>query len=448
MTTSSSSSASPRIAVIGAGAAGLSTARILSKGGIDPVVLEKEEVSGGVWRYVENSKTRPMYRGLRTNLPKEVMQFREKPWTEVPESFITHKDVLNYLQSYEQHFDLGKYISYGSPVKQLTLLTDQTSRVSPSSEGWPKIKLEWESGGSPQSDVFDAVFICNGHYAKPANPYIPGLEEYFKGETMHSVSYDDPKDFEGKTVLCIGGRASGADLAREISFCAEHVYLSDTGFKSSDGEKTRTVGKVTWVPKTVGVQKDGTVQFEGTAISPDVDHIIFCSGYDYEFPFINDQSNFELSAVEGERRISPLFSQLWHARYPNLAFVGIPHSVVPFPLFEIQAEAAAAQFTNFALPGLDERLDQARKAAVSAPRAVDTHHLGGKQWEYCLELARIGGICDDETRAYIATSKEIYDYAGKTRKSAVPGGPDNYRSLVYRRKEAEWSIVNEVASVP
>jgi thioredoxin reductase len=408
MTTSSSSSSSPRIAVIGAGAAGLSAARVLSRGGINPVVLDKEEVSGGVWRYVENSKTRPMYRGLRTNLPKEVMQFREKPWNDVPESFVTHKDVLDYLQSYEKHFDLGKYVSYGSPVKQLTLLTDQTSRVSPSDEAWPKIRLEWENNdGSAESDVFDAVFICNGHYARPANPSIPGLEEYFKGETMHSVSYDDPKDCEGKTVLCIGGRASGADLAREISFCAEHVYLSDTGFKKSsdDGEETETVGKVTWVPKTVGVQKDGRIQFEGATITPDIDQIIFCSGYDYEFPFINEDSNFELSAVEGERRISPLFSQLWHARYPNLAFVGIPHSVVPFPLFEIQAEAVAAQFTNFALPGLEERLDQAKKASVSAGRAVDTHHLGGKQWEYCLELANIGGICDDETKAYIAASK-------------------------------------------
>jgi hypothetical protein len=47
-----------------------------------------------------------------------------------------------------------------------------------------------------------------------------------------------------------------------------------------------------------------------------------------------------------------------------------------------------------------------------------------------------------------STPQEIYDYAGKTRKSAVPGGPDTYRSLVYRRNEAEWSIVNEVAGVP
>lgn len=58
--------------------------------------------------------------------------------------------------------------------------------------------------------------------------------------------YDDPSIFAGKTVLCVGGRASGSDLAREISLHADHVYLSDTTCEL-EGGKPKSLGKVTWV---------------------------------------------------------------------------------------------------------------------------------------------------------------------------------------------------------
>ena len=37
--------------------------------------------------------------------------------------------------------------------------------------------------------------------------------------------------------------------------------------------------------------------------------------------------------------VKPLYEQLWHAQYPSLTFIGLQHSVVPFPFFELQAEA-------------------------------------------------------------------------------------------------------------
>lgn len=174
-----------KVAIIGAGAAGLSSARVLSREGLKPTVLESRDYAGGVWQYEKDSKSRPMYRGLRTNLPKEVMQFREKPWENVADSFITHSEVSEYLRSYEKDFDLKKYIKYSSPVKQMTVLAGEVSSLSPSpSEEWPRIKLDY---GDKESDIFDAVFVCNGHYAQPSSPEIPGLDQYFGGNVMHSV---------------------------------------------------------------------------------------------------------------------------------------------------------------------------------------------------------------------------------------------------------------------
>ena len=337
--------AAAKIAVIGAGAAGLAAARVASRQIVgeststDAVVtvFEKDsEKVGGIWQHQPKSATKPMYAGLRTNLPKEVMQYRERPWkTPTDASFLRHDQVAKYLQDYSQKFNLLPLIKFGTNVKQLTMMKDgqnntSTSVLSPTTERWPKIRLEWETTQptdvTENSDIFDAVFICNGHYAKPSQPGIPGLAEYYKGETMHSVAYDDPKEFSGKTVLCVGGRASGSDLAREISFFASKVYLSDTtcpkpttinSSNDSDSEKSLPTCPVLWVPKTVSVRPDGSIQFEGcydnddeSFLCPNVDMIIFCSGYDYSFPFINDKSNLDLNAVPGERRVSPLYEQL------------------------------------------------------------------------------------------------------------------------------------------
>lgn len=395
-----------KIAVIGAGAAGLAAARVISRSSSrteraappSVTVLEKDFQVGGIWCYSPSSssssvaapsgnhvkssniknnvnsdgtKMRPMYRGLRTNLPKEVMQYREFPWILMepkdcnnngssssdeiastttsaqvpPPSFVTHSQVADYLADYQARFGLDKYIQYGASVRQLTVLTKdddddgdnddseqgttKSSVVSTpsSSERWPKIRLDWEVRTNHQltqqqqrhsttdrqySEVFDAVMVCNGHYSQPSSPSIDGLEQYFAGNTMHSISYDDPKDFAGQTVLCIGGRASGSDLARELSFHAKEVYLSDT----TCSEATTVVddendNQVTWVPKTLSMREDGSIQFDKNCpLHPVPDTIIFCSGYDYSFPFINDESNIELRVAPGERRVAPLYKQL------------------------------------------------------------------------------------------------------------------------------------------
>jgi thioredoxin reductase len=355
--TVSTSTASPpalKVAVIGAGAAGLVTARILQRNGIKPTILEKDSQIGGVWSYQPNSKSRPVYRGLRTNLPRELMAYREFPWGGDGKtmSFVTHADVKDYLCRYAKAMEVEDLIQYRSTVTQLEIIKDEEKKSEElENPSWPQIKLEWDSdnynGKTTYSEIFDAVCICNGHYAAPANPIIPGIEA-FQGKVYHSIEYDDPAIFQGKNVLCIGGRASGSDLAREISHHATRVYLSDTTCPDLTEGEPITEGNVSWVPRTTAVLPNSRISFGSTCNdTPQVDVIIFCSGYDYQFPFINERSNLDdFSVVTGERRVKPLYEQLWHARYPSLTFVGLQHSVVPFPFFELQAEAIVSQLVR------------------------------------------------------------------------------------------------------
>jgi len=439
----------PKIAVIGSGAAGLAALRIFTRSSrhldYDVTCLEKDAAIGGVWDYKSDSADKPMYMNLRTNLPKDIMAFREFSWSNKPHSFVTHQEVNEYLKEYRDHFELEQHIKYGCRVTRLTCLPETRSEVSPKEEDWPQIRIDWTDSNKIQhSEAFDGVLVCNGHYNRPAFPLLPGLHEYFTGQTLHSIAYDKPDRFANQKVLCVGGRASGADIAREISHVAQHVYLSDTTCTTVE-----TQDNVTWVPATKTILNDGRVAFDDVATKTApvaVDTIIFCSGYDYDFPFINEESNLELDTTG--RRVRPLFEQLWHAVFPNVAFVGLPHSVVPFPLFEFQCEAVEKSWSaHTVLPGLKERTEAAERAALSGGEGKpngrvpqDTHFLGPKQWDYCRKMARYAGVYDNKVEDFIATQEVIYDDAGEERKGAFPAGPDTYRSICYKRLDEQHSF--------
>ena len=360
-----------QVAIIGAGASGLAAARVLTRNGISSVkILEQQPLSrisglGGVWRYTPPSSSsspspsslssqrhQPMYESLRSNIPREVMRFREKPWGSngKGKSFVTHKEVLSYLEDYASEFDLHSYIHYGCQVTQLTVEDEEISLASPriysnhndnhndnnnnhndndndDNDNWHKITLQWEQNDPPsntslnlQTETFDIVCICNGHYSIPSTPSIPGMDQ-FQGTILHSVDYDDATQYTNQTVLCIGGRASGLDIARDISHVAKQVYLSDTAFPKDRQGVPIENGKVIWVPKTerletvIGSTTTTTTQRvifgdECVCMPEDIDVIMFCSGYDYHFPFINEDSKLELSAVKGEGRVGPLYKQV------------------------------------------------------------------------------------------------------------------------------------------
>jgi hypothetical protein len=518
----SSSPKTVKIGIIGAGPAGLVAARIMSRtiqqlqrGEHRPVpqfqitILEKTSDIGGVWKYQPDvipqngsdhrpsQKRHPMYRHLRTNLPKEIMAYREYPWKIITPSFTTptshaesrtdtencdgatnsnisyvpHHYVYEYLNNYCRQYQLHSMIQYHCSVRQLTFLptkTNDTHAITSTSyfsptptagednendEIWPLLQLTWdEMDGAtfqdqPQqkSDVFDAVFVCNGHYNVPSYPNIPGLQQYFKGTVIHSVEYDIPDPFVNQTILCIGGRASGADIAREIAnhhdgeyTSTTKVYLSDTAFpKSSSTNDTITQNNVTWVPKTLSILPDGRVEFDSSLIEPiNADTIILCTGYDYDFPFINDASNMKDFIGCDQRRVHLLYEQLWYVSAPNIAFVGIPHSIIPFPLFEFQCEAVVQSWfrsslgtptrivststsditTNTTksrtLPSKKVRHEQAMIDSISGGYGKekgripeDTHYLGPYQWDYCRTMAQYANIYNDEIESYIATNK-------------------------------------------
>lgn len=171
------------VAVIGAGAAGLSAALELRREGHSVVVYERENNIGGTWVYTPETETDPMgidparkvvhssvYASLRTNLPREVMGFRAYPFVESrspgrdPRRFPGHGEVLEYLRGFAEEFRLEELVRFGREVWHVGLVEDRK---------WV-VKSKKRNGEDGDNEVYDAVVVCNGHYTEPRIAEIPG----------------------------------------------------------------------------------------------------------------------------------------------------------------------------------------------------------------------------------------------------------------------------------
>ncbi|KAF8697878.1 hypothetical protein HU200_035371 [Digitaria exilis] len=227
-------SASLRLAVVGAGAAGLAAARELRREGHAPVVFERAAAVGGTWLYTPPAATSSdplgaaathssLYASLRTNLPRETMGFLDFPFSAAvpgsadPRRFPGHEEVLRYLQAFARRFDLLRLIRFETEVLRVR-------RVDRG--GWAVTSRKLGDKGSGEEEVYDAVVVCNGHYTEPRIAVIPGVDAW-PGKQMHSHNYRVPEPFLDQVVIIIGASASAVDISRDIASTAKEVHIAD-----------------------------------------------------------------------------------------------------------------------------------------------------------------------------------------------------------------------------
>lgn len=314
------------VAVIGAGAAGLAAARELLQEGHRITVFEQAEGVGGVWRYsnaVEDDLlgAQPgqrvhgsMYRGLRTNLPREVMGFHSFPFdyafpgSSDPARFCSHEEVLRYLAAFARHFDLERWVRFDTQVQRVEPLPPVTGWVA-NANGSPN---RWQltsrrashaaagtSAAAPVQEEYDAVVVCNGHFSEPRLPVYPG-QSHFPGLQMHCHNYRQPEPFKGQTLVLVGAAFSGTDIAQElVQGGARAVYLSarvwedastreapDDGTlsgglgrsSSEGGAAAAATGRVVKVLDLQELGADGSVTFQGGCRVEGVDVVMYCTG--------------------------------------------------------------------------------------------------------------------------------------------------------------------------
>ncbi|MCZ6675017.1 MAG: NAD(P)-binding domain-containing protein [Verrucomicrobia bacterium] len=369
-----------RIAVIGAGAAGLVAARECLRQGFEVKVFEKSSYIGGVWQYnseVEDdllgqNPKKPLhgslYKSLCTNLPRKLMAFRDFPFEaeDGVSQFVSHERAQAYLDEFVERFDLQPVIEFDTSVESLRSAKEGRWRIKNS---------------KTEESLFDAAMVCNGHYSNPRVPEITGMET-FEGVLMHSHNYRTPDMFKGKRVALFGAAASALDLSVEISQVAEQVYWCAEEHADIDvGEGIVRCG----APKKF---ESRNLELESGEFINDLDAFIFCTGYLYRFSFLEDGI---VNVVDNW--VHPLYMELIPPAHPTIAFVGLPYAVIPFPLFEVQVkwftQSLAGKFDLPSKEEMDKWCDaHADHLCGQNRKQRNFHKMGAEQYAYMNRLAR------------------------------------------------------------
>ncbi len=195
-----SETSSPReskVCIIGAGIAGLVTAKVFLNIGFDVVVLEKEPALGGVWTA---SRTYP---GLKANNSRETYCFSDFPHAESVGFFPKADDIRGYLESYADHFKIRPCIQFNCEVTQLATANSETGF---------ELAISRDAGKTSETLHFPYVVICNGVFSTTQIPDIEGMEK-FSGQIRHSSKSMDPTVADAEKVITVGAGKSALDCA-------------------------------------------------------------------------------------------------------------------------------------------------------------------------------------------------------------------------------------------
>ena len=393
----------PRVAVIGAGCSGITAVKNLIQAGVkDIVCFEQNDQIGGNWIFSAQPSHSSVCETTHIISSKSLSAYLDFPMPEDYPDYPSHQQVLAYFQSYVAHFALSPYIRLNTKVAQ----------INPLAEG--RWEIQSESGEIGESEIFDYLFIANGHHSVPRHPTLPGD---FSGTYLHSHAYKSNVPFSGKNVLVIGGGNSACDCAVEISRVAKHVSISMRSPqyiipKFFLGKPADTFNaSMSWVPNwlaekirklslriQIGKYEDyglqtppfpvtkshptlnsellykirhgkvhpqrGIQKIEGQAITfadgqkADFDSIVAATGYKIVLPFIKKN----LINYEEADRI-PLYLRMFHPEHRSLVFIGLfqPQGAI-WPLSDAQAKLAA----NYVMQRYQLPRDLARKAEREA----------------------------------------------------------------------------------
>lgn len=375
----------PDIAIIGAGSSGIAAGKALRQKGLTFDIYEKGSNLGGMWRYENDNGLSCAYRSLHIDTSRNNLGYPDFPIPSDKPDFLSHQDLLAYLESYADRFDVRRSVQFNTEVTSVEKLPDGRWRVT--------------SKKGPRD--YRAVIVANGHLWDARWPSFSGT---FNGTAIHSSQYRTAAPFDDKRVLVVGIGNSAVDIAVDLCKRAKCVALSTrtgayvmpkymmgipidrwSAFLSGKlklptlltrmimarliyfavGDQRRfglprpkhpmwrehaTLsqellpyighGWITIKPNIASLEGPEIVFADNTRAP--FDAIIYATGYKTTFPFL-DPSLFSIR--DGEE--VGLYRRIMPPDLPGLFFAGLVQPIGPtIPLVEVQARWIAAVLTN------------------------------------------------------------------------------------------------------
>lgn len=192
---------------------------------------------------------------------------------------------------------------------------------------------------------------------------------------------------------------SSADIAREISPVAQKIYQStrngafdipETALPSNASR----IGEVAAFEITTSESNSEhlplTVRFKSGQILDQIDIIVLCTGYLMVLPFLPDYTRDELSEtaiVTNGQQFHNLHQDIFYIPDPTLAFVGVSFYTATFTLFEFQAIAVAAFFSQTAqLPSVESMRAEYQNRIRLKGYGRSFHSLKGEEESYVKQI--------------------------------------------------------------
>jgi cation diffusion facilitator CzcD-associated flavoprotein CzcO len=214
-----------RVGIIGAGVAGLATAKVLKQAGHEVIVYDKTPDVGGVW-----SRTR-RYPGLTTQSPKAQYSLSDFPMPADYPEWPAGAQVQAYLAAYASHFGLDPSLRLstevtaavpvpdgGWAVTAVTAATADKAGVGVAGVGVAGVGVAG-AGAQPGTEHVDKLVVANGIFCEPAMPRYPGEAEFSAagGRVLAGTELHDEELARGKHVLVVGYGKSACDVTVPLS---------------------------------------------------------------------------------------------------------------------------------------------------------------------------------------------------------------------------------------
>jgi cation diffusion facilitator CzcD-associated flavoprotein CzcO len=192
-----------RIAIVGAGIAGLASAKVLDGAGHAVDVFDRVGDVGGVW-----SATRS-YPGLRSQNNKRTYCFSDFPMPDTYPRVPSGAQVQAYLQSYAGWFGFADRIH---------LRTDVLSARPVPTGGW-SLQLHELAANRVTDYTCDHLVVANGVFSAPAKPDYPGHDAFTAAgaRLCHATEFRSLSDVYGRHVVVVGYGKSACDIAEAVS---------------------------------------------------------------------------------------------------------------------------------------------------------------------------------------------------------------------------------------
>ncbi|HEX6348809.1 MAG TPA: NAD(P)/FAD-dependent oxidoreductase [Candidatus Dormibacteraeota bacterium] len=191
-----------RVAVIGAGFAGIGMSIRLAEAGVEHVVFERASEVGGTWR--DNR-----YPGCACDVPTPLYSYSfalNPDWSRL---YAPQAEILEYLRRVASERGVRERVRFNHEV---------------CAAAWDERANRWqlETTGGPWSADF--LVAATGPLAEPREPEIPGLAS-FQGARFHSARWAADQPLDGLRVGIVGTGASAVQIIPRIQPRVAHLTV-------------------------------------------------------------------------------------------------------------------------------------------------------------------------------------------------------------------------------